>query len=355
MFDELSYGVAPRFALGETLLSWVMRGLARGALIKPHLFRSAIDHGLAKPDCVAPGFIEAWPPPTFEDIEFDHGSELFQILHSVYDIDVSLLRQRFDSRESSLLHIHYRHSYCSACLTESMATSRFPIWRQAWCSTTTAYCLEHRQRLASSPGTFTADQRMWTAYRHSTDHGRPDNTLFDRRLAGITIRVQRWVKSMDSALSFRIGIEALYGLLLSKRTAFAPAGIAAAGFNRKKKPIFRGNLDLDKRIEFGLSDSDPYQRMGALLVIGWLCGLISAGEIDYLARYDYCVRRTFPRTPQQLAHLVMQGKSAEEKLLLQERFAVLHAVPSPMMSFFLDGIDESLSSARSRPPSRPRL
>ncbi|WP_143500751.1 TniQ family protein [Pseudomonas sp. Irchel s3f19] len=355
MFDELSTGLAPRFVLDETLLSWVMRGLVRGKLKKPHLFREAIERGLTRFDCVVPGFFEAWPPPTFEDIEFDRGSELFQILHSVYGTDLSLLQQRFASRESSLLHIHFRHSYCSACLTESMATARFPIWRQAWCSTTTAYCVEHRQPLASSPGAFTPDQRMWTAYRHSTDHPRPDDTLFDRRLAGITIRMQRWIKSIGSALSFRKGIEDLYGLLLSKRTSFAPAGIAAAGFNRRKKPRFNGNLDLDERIVFGLSDSDPYQRMGALLVIGWLCGLISSGEIDYLARYDYCVRRTFPRTPQQLAHLVMQGKSAEEKLLLRERFAMLHAVPSPMMSSFLDGIDESLSTARSRPPSRLRL
>ncbi|UZJ58069.1 hypothetical protein OKW98_15760 [Pseudomonas sp. KU26590] len=134
-------------------------------------------------------------------------------------------------------------------------------------------------------------------------------------------------------------METLYGLLLAKRTAFASGGIASVGFSRTQQVLCRLKLDLAARIEYGLNDSHPYQRMGALLLIGWLCGLVSAAEIAYLARHDHCVRRTLQSSGQQLARLVVLALTVEEAAIYREKLIKLRAASSDMMSSFLDGLD----------------
>ena len=353
MFDEFSSGAAPRFVLGETLLSWVMRGLAHNKLQNPHLFRAAIDRGLSVPKRAVPGVVESWPFPAFEDIEFDCDSELFKVMCATYGTDRVLLQKQFASRQSRLLHIHFRHSYCSSCLFESMVRTGFPIWRQSWCYTTSAFCVDHRRALMRPRETFTPGRRIWNAYLHSTGERSVKDSLLDRRIAGITIRVQQWFESLVPGQALTEGVETLYGLLLAKRTAFAPGGIASAGFSRTQQFLCRVNLDLHERIEFGLNDSDPYQRMGALLLIGWLSGMVSPAEIAYLGRHDHCVRRTLPSSPQQLARMVTLVLNAEEVLFLREKLDKLEAVSSTAMSSFLEGFDGAISrSLRSNRPKR---
>lgn len=353
LFDEFSSGLAPRFILGETLLSWVMRGLAHNRLQNPHLFREAINQGFSKPRRVVPGFVEPWPFPAFEDIEFDSDSELFKVMNATYGTDVVFLKRVFASRQSALLHIHYRHSYCYSCLVESMVNTGFPVWRQSWCYTTSAYCVAHKRALMRPRDTFTPETRIWDAYLYSTGERPVNDSLFDRRIAGVTIRVQQWVESLSPGKSVTEGIETLYGLLLAKRTAFAPGGVASAGFSRSRRTLCRAKLDLDERIEYGLNDSHPYQRMGALLLVGWLSGMVSQAEIAYLGRYDHCVRRTLPSSPQQLAHLITIMLGAEEMGYFRGKLAKLEAVSSNSMSSFLEGLDGAvLRSLRSRRPKR---
>ena len=353
MLDEFSSGAAPRFVLGETLLSWVMRGLAHNKLRNPHLFRDAINRGLSVPKRVLPGIVESWPFPAFEDIEFDCTTELFRVMRATYGIDGVLLQQLFAARQSRLIHIHYRHAYCSICLKESMRRTGFPIWRQPWCYTTTAFCVDHRHMLIRPRNTFTPERRIWDAYIYSKGERSVKHSLSDRRIAGITIRVQQWIESLVVGQALNEGVETLYGLLLAKRTAFAPGGIASAGFSRTQQLLCKVNLDLHERIEFGLNDSDPYQRMGALLLIGWLSGIVSPAEIVYLGRHYHCVHRTLPPSPQQLGHLVALAISAEEVMVVREKLVNLREISSTMMSSFLEGFGEAASrSLRSNRPKR---
>lgn len=352
VLDEFSSGAAPRFVLGETLLSWVMRGLAHNRLRNPHLFREAINRGLSIPKRVVPGIVESWPFPEFEDIEFDCATELFKVMRGTYGTDGVLLQQLFASRQSRLLHIHYRHAYCSTCLKESMRRTGFPIWRQSWCYTTSAYCVEHQRVLVRPRDTFTPERRIWDAYLYSREERPVKHSLFDRRMAGITIRVQQWIESLVVGQALNEGVETLYGLLLAKRTVFAPGGIASAGFSRTQQPLCKVNLNLHERIVFGLNDSDPYQRMGALLLIGWVSGMVSQAEIVYLGRHDYCVRRTLPPSPQQFGRLVSLALSPVDVMVVRESLVKLGAISSTMMSSFLEGLDEATS--RSLRSSRPK-
>ncbi|WP_434120409.1 hypothetical protein [Pseudomonas fortuita] len=200
---------------------------------------------------------------------------------------------------------------------------------------------------------FTPERRIWHAYLYSTDMRPAKYSLFDRRIAGITIRVQQWMESLVPGQALTEGVETLYGLLLAKRTAFAPGGIASVGFSRSQQALCRVKLDLRERIEYGLNDSHPYQRMGALLLIGWLSGMVSQAEIGYLRQYDHCVRRTVPSSSQQLAHLVTMMLSAEEMDSVREKLAKLEAVSSTSMSSFLEGLDGAvLRCLRTRRPKR---
>jgi len=353
LFDEFSSGAAPRFVLGETLLSWVMRGLAHNKLQNPHLFRRAIKQNLSGAKRVVPGVVASWPCPAFEDIEFDCSSELFKVMGDTYVTDGVLLQKLFAARQSGLLHIHFRHSYCYSCLIESMAKTGFPIWRQAWCYTTSAYCVDHRRALMRPRDTYTPDRRIWNAYLYSTGVRPVKDSLFDRRIAGITIRVQRWIESLAPGQALTEGVETLYGLLLAKRTAFAPGGVASAGFSRTQQSLCKINLELHDRIEYGLNDSHPYQRMGALLLVGWLSGMVSQAEIAYLGQYDHYVRRTLPSSPQQLAHLVTMLLTTDEMRFLREKLVKLEKVSSILMSNFLEEFDgATLRSCRSNLPKR---
>lgn len=352
MFDELSSGKPPRFILGETILSWVMRGLGQNKLRNPHLFRSAINQSLVPPKRVVPGVVESWPPPAFEDIEFDLDTMLFKILHDTYGTGATVLRKQFAARQSGLLDIHFRHTYCSACLLESMVTTGFPIWRQSWCYTTSVYCVEHRRPLMRPRDTFTPERRIWEAYYYSAGERTGQSSIFDRRIAGIAIRLQHWIESLIPGQELTEGVEALYGLLLAKRTALAPGGIASMGFSRAQQILCRLNLDLHERIEYGLNDSDPYQRMGALLLIGWLSGMVSPTEIVYLRHHDHCVSRTLPPSPHQLGRMVTLNLSAEEVMVVREKLVKLGEISSTMMSSFLEGFDEATS--RSLRSSRPK-
>jgi hypothetical protein len=164
--------------------------------------------------------------------------------------------------------------------------------------------------------------------------------------------MQHWIESLIPGQELTEGVEALYGLLLAKRTAFAPGGIASVGFSRAQQVLCRLNLDLHERIEYGLNDSDPYQRMGALLLIGWLSGMVSPAEIVYLGHHDHCVRRTLPPSPQQLGRMVTLTLSAEEVMVVREKLVKLGEISSTLMSSFLEGFDEATS--RSLRSSRPK-
>jgi hypothetical protein len=201
--------------------------------------------------------------------------------------------------------------------------------------------------------TFTPERRIWDAYIYSKGERSVKHSLSDRRIAGITIRVQKWIESLVVGQALNDGVETLYGLLLAKRTAFAPGGIASAGFSRTQQLLCKVNLDLQERIEFGLNDSDPHQRMGASLMIGWLSGIVSQAEIVYLGHHNHCVRSALPPSPRQLGRLVAIALSAEEVMVIREKLVNLREISSAMMSSFLEGFGEAAScSFRSNRPKR---
>jgi len=344
LFDDFSSGTPPRFLVGETLYSWVVRGLVQNKLRSPHLFRAEINLAFNVDDTRYAGTIQSWPLPAYADVEFDSGSKLGALISSLYGVDEKVLFSFFSASQPNLINIHFRHAYCSACIVRSMADYGFPVWRKDWCYTTNSYCVEHQKLFSKVRYLQFPDRRIWDAYIHSVRERKIEDSLFDRRLAGIILRVQKWINALEVAHPFTKGVQALYGVLLAKRTSFAAGGIAAAGFHQAQPPLLKENLNLDQRIELGLNDSEPSQRMGALLLIGWLIGIVCSSEIDYLSRFDYKIRRTLPSRPEQFARLLISTLEMDEVSAVRHKLSTLRDTPFNRVSIFLTSLNASTSS-----------
>lgn len=347
MFDDFSSGTPPRFLVGETLYSWVVRGLVQNKLRSPHLFRAEINLAFNVDDTRYAGTIQSWPLPAYADVEFDSGSKLGALISSLYGVDEKVLFSFFSASQPNLINIHFRHAYCSACIVQSMADYGFPVWRKDWCYTTNSYCVEHQKLFSKVRYLQSPDRRIWDAYIHSARERKIEDSLFDRRLAGIILRVQKWINALEVAHPFTKGVQALYGVLLAKRTSFAAGGIAAAGFHQVQPPLLKENLNLDQRIELGLNDSEPSQRMGALLLIGWLVGMVCTSEIEYLSKFDYRIRRALPSSPEQLARMLVSILEVHEVPIVRRKLSTLRDASFSRVSNFLT----SLNAPTSRPSS----
>lgn len=172
-------------------------------------------------------------------------------------------------------------------------------------------------------------------------------SVFDRRMAGMIIRVQRWIQGFAiENPQVTQSVQGLYALLLSKRTIYAPQGLAAAGFGWHQKVVCRMNLSIQDRLEFGVNDSDAHQRSGALLLIGWLTGLISEYELAYVAKGDFRARRTVPCSLELLGRLATQVRHQAEADYVHQLLASLQYLNSNKISAFLKGVQAGMRAVR---------
>lgn len=336
-----------KIILGETILSWVNRGLSLGCLSEPHLFREAIRKSVTAEYC-EPGEVSKWPIILVSDIEFDESSQLLSLCSDVYNISNKVLRLYFGSRRLPLTKLPYRSLSCEDCLSHSFISTRFPLWKKDWCYLTSAYCPIHLKALRSPPALPSIESRMWECYLHILKLERSPATYEEKRLALLAVKAQSWVQAR--ALSHPSESEALhilYGLFLSRRTLYAVEGVAASGFAHPPGSPYRRHLNVQDRLNFGMHSSDGAQRGGALLLMGWLLELFQASDINGAIRCNRMVRRALPKNSRILGFLAARVfMTREEGEFVARKLQPLKDYKVGSMCDFLDALNVGVESLK---------
>ncbi len=336
-----------KIILGETILSWVNRGLSLDCLREPHLFREAIRKSVTAEYC-DPGEVSKWPVVSDSDLEFDESSLLLSLCSNAYNISVKVLRLYFGSRRLPLTKLPYRSLSCEDCLSQSFINTRFPVWKKDWCYLTSAYCPIHFKALRSPPTLPSIESRMWECYLHTLKLERSPATYEQKRLALLAVKAQSWLQARAlSHPSESEGLHILYGLFLSRRTLYAVEGVAASGFAHPPRSPYRRHLDVQDRLDFGMHSSDGSQRGGALLLMGWLLEIFQAADINGAIRSNRMVRRALPKDSRMLGFLAARVfMTREEGEFVARKLQPLKDYKVGSMCDFLDALDVGVKSLK---------
>lgn len=346
MFNHATAGTVPRFIVGETLYSWVVRATSTGQLVGLGLFDMP-----GNPDLLAesksPLCVDELQCLLCPDIEFDPNSWLYYAVARASKCSVGFLARYYAQHERWLTNPHYRYLYCPDCFKDSMALYGFPMWRQSWCIATSSYCILHK-RLLQKPLTICAtDERIWHCYIDSLSSSTQPCSVQSKIEASLTIRVQRWMRNRDAQQTpLAKALRLLYSILLLHPTKFSTEGIASAAFGPFRKTALQKNLSIHARAALGVDTSDARQRSGALIIIGWLMGVLSEDEVAYLKRVDPRVRQAVPSTAQALGTLISRGFSHGEFQYASEHLFALKHNPSNHVELFLAALYNGAGCAR---------
>ncbi|MEW5609006.1 hypothetical protein [Pseudomonas juntendi] len=337
----------PKIVTGETILSWVCRGLSLEQLENPHLFRMAIQRYFT-PGSLEVGLISEWPQTYDSDVEFDESSELISVLQDTYDECTTFIGGYFRSSGLPLTNLHYRNLSCEDCLAHSFFSFRFPVWKKDWCYLTSAYCPEHQRLLTCPPTLPPIESRMWDCYLHNLWRGRSPAKPEERRLALLAGKAQAWIQKRVATHPLESDVlHSLYGLLLSRRTLHAVEGVAASGFGHPPRSPYRWCLNVQDRLDFGMHSANGVQRGGAMLLMGWLLGLYPAKDINNAIHGNRMVRRSLPKNPRMLGSLAARVcTSREEGELIAHQLKALRKYETENIAEFMDGLNAVLLSLR---------
>lgn len=336
----------PRLIFGETFYSWISRAQNQGRPYSSYRFRSILELHFSKWQSCNLGRLNFWEDEEGTDFEFDQSSDLFMLASDVLNISHLTLQCYFSAGNHWLTKLPYRQLCCRDCFRESMGQCGQPAWRKVWCYATTSVCQTHRRFLTRPFERAAPHARIWAGYIHSIQwHDASDGTV-DRMFSSLALKVQIWVQTRVASAEARTAIFSLYGLLLSKKTAFAPEGMAASTFRKKPPVICRTNLSIQDRIAYGVDDSDSYQRGGALIMLGWVLGLINDPELLKLASVNRFARAAFPRSLslELFGQMVTRVMNAGEVEFLLNRLNGLKTVADARADEFLRGVSNSLRS-----------
>ena len=318
-----------------------------GSLRNPNLFRTVIQQADTS-ECRESGDISKWPMSTDLDIEFDASSQLISIYSETYDVPINNARSYFCSNRLPLTNLYYRSLSCEDCLSDSFMTVRFPVWKNDWCYITSAYCPIHLKALKSPSILPSIENRILNCYLHTLQLERSPAKYEEKRLALLAVKAQSWMQSR--AISHPLEAEALlslYGLFLSRRTLHAVEGVAASGFAHPPRSPYRGQLDVQSRIDFGMHSANGAQRGGALFLIGWLLELFQTNDVNGAIRTNRMVRRALPQNARMLGYLTARiFMTREEGDLFAQKLRPLKDYGIRGMCEFLNALNASIKSLR---------
>lgn len=336
-----------KIVIGETILSWVYRGLSLGCLRNPHLFRAAIQKAVKSEYCES-GEVSKWPMHLDSDIEFDASSELACLYSEIYNVSIDVIRIYFGGDKLPLTNLLYGSNSCEDCLSHSFMAVRFPVWKINWCYLTSAYCPIHLKALRSPFTQPPVESRMWNCYLHTLQLGLNPVNYEEKRLALLVVKAQSWVqRRIVNHPGESDVLHTLYGLFLSRRTLYAVEGVAASGFAHPPRSPCRTHLDVLDRIDYGMHSANGTQRGGALLMMGWLLELFPTTDINGAIRSNRMVRRALPRSPRMLGFLAARiFISREEGELVAKKLQPLKNYNIRSICDFLDSLNAGVKSLR---------
>lgn len=328
----------PSVVCGETVFSWAARGLSLRYIESPHLFRNIIN----KLFTFSGGAFEYTPNWFLErsDEEFGRSSTLMCLASELYGTTLSMCYRYFGSDSHLLTILPFRTLACEDCLATSVQLKGFPVWHKEWCYVTAAYCSLHLRELRSPSNLPPVERRMWDCYLNSLQRGRQAVTLDNKRVALMVLRGRSWfVRASSYNQVISDALLKLYSLLLSRRTLWAPEGIAGAGFGQPQRLICRQELGLFERLEYGLHSSDGLQRGGALVLIGWLAGIYTEQDIIRIRGCDKRYRCSLPDNPKLLGIIaLLVCTSKEERTYISNALSPLRELRLARFDAFLEGV-----------------
>jgi len=242
---------------------------------------------------------------TLQGFDFDFLSAPAQKILTDFQSSEVFLRRVFTASRP-LLEPDYRFAYCPECLSEDVAAYGLPAWRRSWCYIHAPICFHHKKLLLIFPDSDSVEKSHFAFISEMNCESSSDAGFYERserlQLSKSTMRdrlalkTQYWLdrafmistikgaKNKDGLLASEIlfvcGLLMQY-LLRPKSFRHTP-GPARYFFSDTKNLKWPGDPDFAFLQKTGVLRSTPYQRMTALLFIGYIFGLYREKELSWL-------------------------------------------------------------------------
>lgn len=309
------------------------------------------------------------------DADFDFRSISFIELESSLHWSVGIELSHFNPSSSLLLSPQQRFAFCLQCLRSDVAIHGHPVWRKSWCYVCSPFCSQHKRLLLLNDHYLGFD-KPWQAFafRHQVSHLRPEADLGSWRgllnhdlLVRLGVLVQLWVNRLESCDACKLPgcdevveaqflirtIHNLMRLFLSDKSTFRPSGPARFCFSNSRQKIVHGEIDYLTAMEVGTASASPYQRMIALIWVGWIFELFQRDEVDRLARAANISGYQWFRSIEELGYYCPPCVTKSEYDDVQQLFSRLPASICARIEPLLKGFQHSayVHGAIPRPPS----
>ncbi len=244
------------------------------------------------------------------DYDFGFGDIKFSDLCLDNNLDKDKVAAHFTPlfRHSALILATYsRYAYCKACIYNDLNTIGFPCWRKTWCYVCTPFCPIHKIQLSSlyEHVVINDAHKPWYAFKQTSnldfplDSGsRHDECVPTSLLDNLGYRVQKFLMSSFRKRSValpRFGIEitaqqfihfvrVMLCTFLAVGNTRRTAGCALRSFLTTRTNHYHWIADQSACLKVGATTASPCHRIVALIVFGWLIGIISDKQYRLLAR-----------------------------------------------------------------------
>ncbi|WP_188982105.1 TniQ family protein [Pseudomonas matsuisoli] len=279
---------APRPVYDETISSWLCR-CAYNSECAPLVIADLNEISITMPKS------ETAETSHLPDVNFDFNTENALALKLVeyYNMPKRVLSGVFGSHGEPVLAPYSCTAYCPECMENDVKNYGLPAWRKNWCYVHAPICRFHRSLLLT-----TSDFQYTKAFSAYADQIplEPDanksnmlETAIRNRLA---YRVQIWLSKLYTIIYYNSStnshceiincIEIILKRILRMPSPRFPGGLADNLFSPRYSRGLADYYTLNQLEDLGWVMSSPRLRMGALLVLGYLVGLFSKAEVEWL-------------------------------------------------------------------------
>lgn len=301
------------------------------------------------------------------DIDFDLEAAPFATLCISIGLDLSCAVPFFSLPCFTLpLSYWFRYAYCPECLDSDVQVFGFPYWRKEWCYVDCSCCLLHKRLLLPlNDEQHTDAHKPWRAFsiiNHEQDIFLDRNFRTARRyrqpkvliLEQYACRVQSFLcvaRRSKRIFLPRLGREVnsscvlqcsniLLSTFLSARTDRNSGGIARILLTEVPDRIYHAHLSKQSRMLIGAEEAIPYIRLVAVLLVGWILGVILDSEFNEMQNSAKENFYWLPSSIKDLGRTATSFDSIEEYLWYISLFKSLSLeLRKSLMSFFM-GVNE---------------
>lgn len=339
----------PRAHCGETFVSWMYRCAVNNNC--PAVTLSDIND-----------YVGSWRVGDLSiDVDFDLEAAPFATLCSSIGIDLRCAIPFFSLPcDTIALSYWFRYAYCAECIDSDVKLFGFPYWRKEWCYVDCPCCLLHGRLLSIlNDESHTDAHKPWRAFANE------ENSLLDSSYRGAAnkhhqpilplrdnyaCRVQHFICSArrnQSVYVPRSGCQVsskhvlqcsniLLSTFLSVRTERWLGGIARQLVTEIPDKIYHRTYSKKSRMLLGVEEAIPYIRLVAILLVGWVFGIISDNELLRIKGYAEREYYWLPDSIKELGYLAASFGNEKEFIWYVNLFKPLSLdLKRGLLPFFL--------------------